>query len=76
MPDHRPRLSFCTACDDRPECEALDYCRLRPWCTATMVCVVCGHESVNVYPAITTHLECGGCGHMNDAPPVSGPVEE
>lgn len=67
----RPRLSLCTGCDDRPECAALDYCRLRPWKTATWACVVCGHESVSVYPATCERLECGGCGHMNDAPEIA-----
>lgn len=66
----RPRLSLCTACDDRPECVALDYCRLRPWNTAMIVCAVCSKRQVSVYPATCTHLECDGCGYMNPAPPV------
>ena len=59
-----PRLSFCTACDDRPECEALDYCRLRPWETTRMVCAVCSREWTDVHPAVTKAVECPGCGHM------------
>ena len=33
--------------------------------TAEMVCVVCGHEWVAVFPIEAAKLECPNCSHLN-----------
>lgn len=38
------------------------------WLVAEMVCVVCSHPWVSVYPIGAVRLECSNCGHMNDTP--------
>lgn len=38
------------------------------WQTVEMVCVVCSHQWVPVFPIEVPALECPGCGYMNSVP--------
>lgn len=41
----------------------------RRWLTGIIICDICGHQQVSVWPIEAERLECGNCGHMNVAPP-------